>query len=129
MDWEAQRSQIDAAKRHGVQQVGRRMRGAAQRACRRPALRHLLTPLAPAGPPPERQVVLVSSMGVTKPDHPLNRIGGGNILVWKRLAEEYLANSGLAYTGVARPWGCRCLELMRDATALQPPRSPRELAN
>lgn len=27
------------------------------------------------------QVVLVSSMGVTKPDHPLNRIGDGKILV------------------------------------------------
>ena len=43
---------------------------------------------------PLRQVVLVSSMGVTKADHPLNRIGGGNILLWKRMAEEYLANSG-----------------------------------
>ena len=45
-----------------------------------------------------RQVVLVSSMGVTKPDHPLNRIGNGKILMWKRMAEEYLVNSGLAYT-------------------------------
>jgi hypothetical protein len=40
------------------------------------------------------QVVLISSMGVTKPDHPLNRIGDGKILFWKRMAEEYLVNSG-----------------------------------
>ena len=94
------------------------------------------------------QVVLVSSMGVTKPNHPLNRIGDGKvrawghtrarmpwlapapasrtassaptalaaaplpagplpaayclpplqILMWKHMAEEYLVNSGLAYT-------------------------------
>ena len=36
----------------------------------------------------------MSSMGVTKPDHPLNRIGGGKILMWKRMAEQYLVNSG-----------------------------------
>ena len=44
--------------------------------------------------PLHQQVVLISSMGVTKPDHPLNRIGGGKILMWKRMAEEYLVNSG-----------------------------------
>lgn len=27
------------------------------------------------------QVVLVSSMGVTKPDHPLNRIGNGKVRI------------------------------------------------
>lgn len=51
-----------------------------------------------------KQVVLVSSMGVTKPDHPLNRIGNGKILMWKRMAEEYLVNSGLAYT-IIHPGG------------------------
>jgi hypothetical protein len=40
------------------------------------------------------QVVLVSSMGVTKPDNPLNCRGDGKILMWKLMAEEYLVNSG-----------------------------------
>lgn len=57
-----------------------------------------------------RQVVLVSSMGVTKPDHPLNRIGNGKILMWKRMAEEYLVNSGLAYT-IIHP-GALCAPLV-----------------
>ena len=39
-------------------------------------------------------VVLVSSMGVTNPTHPLNRIGNGKILMWKRMAELYLITSG-----------------------------------
>eukprot|EP00887_Chlorella_sp_A99_P007468 scaffold2.g7468.t1 len=43
-----------------------------------------------------QQVVLVSSMGVTRPDRPLNRIG--QILTWKRRAEEYLVNQGVPYT-------------------------------
>jgi len=30
------------------------------------------------------RVVLISSMGGTQPRHPLNAIGGGNILLWKR---------------------------------------------
>ncbi|KAL4425711.1 hypothetical protein ABPG75_009727 [Micractinium tetrahymenae] len=51
-----------------------------------------------------RQVVLVSSMGVTKADHPLNRIGGGKILFWKRMASEYLVNSGVPYT-IIHPGG------------------------
>ncbi len=42
-----------------------------------------------------KQVVLVSSRGVTDPNNRLNAIGNGQILVWKRKAEEYLAESGL----------------------------------
>ncbi len=49
-------------------------------------------------------VILVSSMGGTVPDHPLNRIGNGNILVWKKKAEKYLVASGLNYT-IIRPGG------------------------
>lgn len=50
------------------------------------------------------RVVLVSSMGVTKADHPLNRIGNGKILFWKHMSEEYLQNSGLEYT-IIHPGG------------------------
>ncbi|KAG0570933.1 hypothetical protein M758_6G190400 [Ceratodon purpureus] len=45
-----------------------------------------------------KQVVLVGSMGGTDESNPLNAIGNGNILVWKRKAEKYLADSGVAYT-------------------------------
>ena len=37
-------------------------------------------------------------MGGTNEDHPLNKMGNGKILIWKRKAEEYLANSGVNYT-------------------------------
>ncbi|MEC4805638.1 MAG: SDR family oxidoreductase [Jaaginema sp. PMC 1079.18] len=43
-------------------------------------------------------IVLVGSMGGTQENHPLNRMGDGNILVWKRQAEEYLIHSGIDYT-------------------------------
>lgn len=43
-------------------------------------------------------VVLVGSMGGTDENHPLNRLGNGNILVWKRKAEQYLIDSGMDYT-------------------------------
>ena len=43
-------------------------------------------------------IVLVGSMGGTNPDHPLNKMGNGNVLIWKRKAEEYLINSGINYT-------------------------------
>jgi uncharacterized protein YbjT (DUF2867 family) len=43
-------------------------------------------------------IVLVGSMGGTNENHPLNRIGNGNILIWKRKAEQYLINSGIDYT-------------------------------
>ncbi|PSS23768.1 Uncharacterized protein CEY00_Acc08591 [Actinidia chinensis var. chinensis] len=45
-----------------------------------------------------KQVVLVGSMGGTDPSNPLNSIGNGNILIWKRKAEQYLADSGIPYT-------------------------------
>ncbi|KAF6987340.1 hypothetical protein CFC21_004995 [Triticum aestivum] len=45
-----------------------------------------------------KQIVLVGSMGGTDINHPLNKLGNGNILVWKRKAEQYLADSGLPYT-------------------------------
>jgi uncharacterized protein YbjT (DUF2867 family) len=42
--------------------------------------------------------VLVGSMGGTNKQHPLNRLGNGNILIWKREAEQYLIDSGINYT-------------------------------
>ncbi|GAV76574.1 NAD_binding_10 domain-containing protein [Cephalotus follicularis] len=45
-----------------------------------------------------KQIVLVGSMGGTNPSHPLNSLGNGNILVWKRKAEKYLSESGVPYT-------------------------------
>lgn len=57
------------------------------------------------------QVVMVSSMGGTQPENFLNTIGrvegddkSGNILLWKRKAEEYLIQSGLPYT-IIHPGG------------------------
>ena len=46
--------------------------------------------------------VLVSSIAVTKPDHPLNAFG--KVLTWKLKGEEALRSSGLAYT-IVRPGG------------------------
>ncbi|MQL85943.1 hypothetical protein Taro_018478 [Colocasia esculenta] len=90
VDWLGQKNQIDVAKAAGV-----------------------------------KQIVLVGSMGGTDPNHPLNSLGNGNILVkanrpkahpsalpewipwgygregprvWKRKAEQYLADSGVPYT-------------------------------
>ncbi|KAK4796321.1 hypothetical protein SAY86_028647 [Trapa natans] len=51
-----------------------------------------------------KHIVLVGSMGGTNPNHPLNRLGNGNILVWKRKSEQYLADSGVPYT-IIRPGG------------------------
>jgi uncharacterized protein YbjT (DUF2867 family) len=45
-----------------------------------------------------KHIVLVGSMGGTNPNHPLNSIGNGNILIWKRKAEQYLIDSGIDYT-------------------------------
>jgi len=50
------------------------------------------------------QVVLISSMGGTDPNHMLNKLGDGNILQWKRKAEQYLIASGLKYT-IIHPGG------------------------
>jgi uncharacterized protein YbjT (DUF2867 family) len=49
------------------------------------------------------QFVLISSMGVTNPDHYLNKILD-NVLRWKPRGEEVLRASGLRYT-ILRPGG------------------------
>lgn len=43
-------------------------------------------------------IVLVGSMGGTNENHPLNSLGNGMILIWKRKAEQYLIDSGIDYT-------------------------------
>lgn len=50
-----------------------------------------------------RQFVLVSSMGVTHRDHPLNKMFA-NILVWKAKGEDALRDSAVPYT-IVRPGG------------------------
>jgi uncharacterized protein YbjT (DUF2867 family) len=49
-----------------------------------------------------QHVVLISSAGGCDPHHFLNHIGqdagGGDILNWKRKAEQHLIASGLKYT-------------------------------
>ena len=45
-----------------------------------------------------KHIVLMGSMGGTNPNHMLNRMGNGNILIWKRKAEQYLIDSGIDYT-------------------------------
>ncbi|WP_299412358.1 SDR family oxidoreductase [Acaryochloris sp. IP29b_bin.148] len=45
-----------------------------------------------------KQIVHVGSMGGTNENHYLNTMGGGNILIWKRRAEQYLIDSGITYT-------------------------------
>lgn len=58
-------------------------------------------------------VVVVGSMGGTDPDNFLNAVGknadgsgNGDILLWKRRAEKYLVESGLAYT-IIHPGGLK----------------------
>lgn len=76
VDWLGQKHQVDAAKANGV-----------------------------------RHVVVCGSMGGTNPGNMLNGIGkkegdpkSGNILLWKRKAEQYLIQSGLDYT-IVHPGG------------------------
>lgn len=45
-----------------------------------------------------KHVVFVGSMGGTDDNNPLNRIGNGNILRFKRKAENYLMEAGIDYT-------------------------------
>mmetsp|Transcript_23522 Transcript_23522/g.39430 ORF Transcript_23522/g.39430 Transcript_23522/m.39430 type:complete len:419 (-) Transcript_23522:590-1846(-) len=45
-----------------------------------------------------KHVILLGSIGGTKPEHFLNQIGGAHLLEWKRKAEEYLIASGVPYT-------------------------------
>jgi uncharacterized protein YbjT (DUF2867 family) len=67
-------------------------------------------------------IVLVGSTGGTNEQHPLNKLGDGNILIWKRRAEQYLADSGIAYTVIRagglldQPGGIRELLVGRDDT-------------
>lgn len=49
------------------------------------------------------QFVMVSSMGATKKDHPLNK-RFGNVMVWKLKGEDLLRASNIAYT-IVRPGG------------------------
>ena len=52
-----------------------------------------------------KRVVLISSMGGSDENNPLNRLGGGKVLVWKRVAEEYLIDSkSFTYT-ILHPGG------------------------
>jgi uncharacterized protein YbjT (DUF2867 family) len=58
-----------------------------------------------------QQIVLVSSMGTTDPNNFLNSVGKkpdgtghGDILLWKKKAEDYLIQSGLDYT-IIHPGG------------------------
>lgn len=51
-------------------------------------------------------VLLVGSMGSSNDNDPLNRVGDGNILRFKRKAEQYLIDSGLTYT-IVNPGGLR----------------------
>lgn len=51
-----------------------------------------------------KHVVFVGSMGSSDENHPLNRIGNGNILRFKRKAEIYLTESGMPYT-IINPGG------------------------
>ena len=73
-------------------------------------------------------IVLVGSMGGTNPDHFLNKIGNGNILIWKRKAEQHLIDSGISYTIIRagglldQPGGKRQLLVGKDDVLLnQPP--------
>lgn len=48
--------------------------------------------------------IFIGSMGGTDPENFLNKLGGGNVLLWKRKAEQYLIASGLDYT-IIHPGG------------------------
>ncbi|PZD73872.1 NAD(P)H azoreductase [Acaryochloris thomasi RCC1774] len=72
-------------------------------------------------------IVLVGSMGGTNEQHPLNKMGNGNILVWKRKAEQYLIDSGIDYTIIRagglldQPGGVRELLVGKDDALLAHP--------
>lgn len=51
------------------------------------------------------QVVLVSSMGICDAENRLNKIGDGNILIWKRRAEKYLIGKGFQSFTIIHPGG------------------------
>ena len=52
-----------------------------------------------------KKVVLISSMGGTDENNPLNKLGNGNILIWKRKAEEYLIDSKAFTYTIIHPGG------------------------
>ncbi|MBL1208538.1 SDR family oxidoreductase [Geminocystis sp. GBBB08] len=72
-------------------------------------------------------IILVGSMGGTNENHPLNRLGNGNILIWKRKAEQYLIDSGIDYTIIRagglldKPEGRRELLVGKDDKFLTSP--------
>ncbi|MBD0268116.1 MAG: SDR family oxidoreductase [Cyanobacteria bacterium Co-bin8] len=72
-------------------------------------------------------IVLVGSMGGTQADHPLNSLGDGKILIWKRKAEQFLIDSGIDYTVIRagglldQPGGQRELLVGKDDTLLANP--------
>lgn len=74
-----------------------------------------------------KHIVLVGSMGGTNEQHPLNKMGNGNILIWKRKAEQYLIDSGIDYTIIRAgglldaPGGQRELLVGKDDELLQNP--------
>ena len=63
------------------------------------ATRHQVVAAKAAG---LRRVILVSSAGVTDPNHRLNQLGDSNLLQWKLKAEDELRQSGLRYV-IVRP--------------------------
>jgi uncharacterized protein YbjT (DUF2867 family) len=73
------------------------------------------------------QIVLVGSMGGTNENHPLNSLGNGKILIWKRKAEQYLIDSGIDYTIIRagglldQPGGKRELLVGKDDALLTNP--------
>jgi uncharacterized protein YbjT (DUF2867 family) len=74
-----------------------------------------------------KHVIIVGSMGGTDENHYLNSIGNGNILIWKRKAEQYLINSGIDYTIIRagglvnQPGGIRELIVGKDDLLLKSP--------
>ena len=85
-----------------------------------------------------QHIVLVGSTGGTNENHPLNSLGNGNILIWKRKAEQYLIDSGIDYTIIRggglldKPGGSRELIVGKNDTLSTsppngiPPHIPRE---
>ena len=74
-----------------------------------------------------QQIVLVGSMGGTDKNHFLNTMGNGNILIWKRKAEQYLIDSGVDYTIIRagglldQPGGMRELVVSKNDVLLTNP--------
>lgn len=52
-----------------------------------------------------KKVVLISSMGGTDENNPLNKLGNGRILIWKRKSEEYLIDSKAFEYTIIHPGG------------------------